>query len=78
MLKAPMHAPRTASAHPRWRSTLASTSYGFGFSRPLIALLSSYWFLHLFRRGGCQVGAGSSSRLLVSFGIEPGLEPFKL
>ena len=28
MLEAPRRAPRPAGAHPRWRSTLASTFYG--------------------------------------------------
>ena len=33
MLEAPRRAPRFAQAHPRWRSTLALTFTGLGFSR---------------------------------------------
>ena len=73
MLEAPRRAPRFARAHPRWRSTLASTFTGLGFSRTLIALLSSYlgrkelagsWTCEDQR---CQFGFGGGSRPLVFF-----------
>ena len=68
-------------AHPDLQEpTPASTFTGLGFSRTLIALLSSCLFFapvylpgHLSRPGGCTVWAGSGLKVFVLVEIEPGL-----
>ena len=77
MPEVPRRAPRPAGDHPRWRSTLASTFYGF---RVLWDSDHSPGFLFvffLFRPGGCKIWAGSRSRLPVLIEIEPGMEAFE-
>ena len=52
------YVPTPAGAPP-------STYAGLRFSRTLIALLSSHFFVHLLRAGECKVWAGSGLRFFV-------------
>ena len=70
MLEAPRRAPRLAGAHPRWRSTLASTFHGFRVHRAPV-------FLFVFCTCLDQAGAGFGMGLARGF-LPAGLQSLNL
>ena len=76
MLEAPRCAP-----HHRWRSTLALTFTGLGFSGTLIAFLPPFFFAPVYRDGALPGGFQALSQLEMSrlygckVGFGSGLRP---
>ena len=62
----------------RWRSTLASTFKGFGFSRTLIALVSSYVFCTCLDQAGARFGLGLARGRLCLLRLDVAWRPSSL